>query len=54
MRGRRYDPVTTITAYVAGHKDRLDREEFYDRLRDLLAEYGAADSLIISIEESEV
>jgi hypothetical protein len=48
------DPVTTVTAYIAGHHPALDSDGFRCRLRDLLAEYGTDDTVIIGVEEREI
>ena len=49
-----YDPVTTVTAYIAGRHPALEDDGFRSRLRDLLAEYGADDTVIIGVEEREI
>jgi hypothetical protein len=49
-----YDPITTVTAYIAGRHPALDDDGFRCRLRDLLAEYGADDAVLIGVEEGEV
>jgi hypothetical protein len=51
------DTVTTVTVYMAGAKEKLLAQPgFYERLRELVVEFGADSDPgpLIAIEESEV
>lgn len=53
--GFEMDTVTTISVYIGGsHRKTIDQPGFYDRIRELIEEFGGPAQSLIAIEESGV